>query len=542
MNDSTLQSVLSDLRPKLITKFHTEDMSKKSPVEVHRNSEAGYQFGFFFRKTEGRHVLLMKEREYGLERLGKKRIGQRVGKRSRMESESEMENLTGDSNEHEVDGPITGTPTRRSKRARRGGGGSVDYNEDQAGENEDVGFEAESTALFMEPDEEEEESSPELVRVKEEPIDDEDDLRPLPPPSLIPGEVHEMELAARSAAHRTGLGTGLEDEQAREQDGVEEGAPGSPRDNIIPFENEEDYADADDPEEDDEEEDEKKDYKPVLKLSYTGFTIHSRHLVLIVEPWPPIEQPQRSFSARPRSTFSRSMSRDVRRNTRQSNSVFDSADRDGSAAAERRSETPLVPIPNSRRGGTTVTPAPGSSVGLGGSSRDGARRSITPIANSRSGAAGSASRSRSRSTLASMTPFERLGSVGLGGRTLRSRTPLFREATPMSEAGDRDEFDDEDGEGEDQETPDWRSRAWSPWRKESEPPEGYDQGFYDDEQEEEEDVEETRGILAMSQSLRDYTEKRSGSVAVGGGADKDDGEAAGYEGNGGDDDMGGADY
>lgn len=71
MSDTILQAVLADLRPKLADKMRREmdemgtggggggsSSKSKSPVEVHRAEN--YQFAFFFRKTDSRHVVLLK--------------------------------------------------------------------------------------------------------------------------------------------------------------------------------------------------------------------------------------------------------------------------------------------------------------------------------------------------------------------------------------------------------------------------------------------------------------------------------------------------
>lgn len=73
MSDAILQAVLADLRPKLADKMRREmdemgaggsSSKTKSPVEVHR--AASYQFAFFFRKTDSRHVVLLKVRDWDL--------------------------------------------------------------------------------------------------------------------------------------------------------------------------------------------------------------------------------------------------------------------------------------------------------------------------------------------------------------------------------------------------------------------------------------------------------------------------------------------
>ncbi len=189
-----------------------------------------------------------------------------------------------------------------------------------------------------------------------------------------------------------------------------------------------------------------------------------------------------------------------------------------------RSATPLVP--NSRRGGTgTGSVAWSATPGISNADR----RSATPLVpNSRAGGAGSGA-----------TPV--LGHMG-PPQALRRPTPLFRDATPFSEAGDSPAGDEDEDENEDQL---WRKRArsasWAPWRGESAEPGAAGTPGRDRDDDDDEMLGEARGMLAMSQSLQDNTVGRAGSVALGGQVgDMDEGDEEGEE-SGVGDEVGGAD-
>lgn len=128
---------------------------------------------------------------------------------------------------------------------------------------------------------------------------------------------------------------------------------------------------------------------------------------------------------------------------------------------------------------------------------------------------------------------------GLG----RESTPLFREATPYG--GDDDDEEEDDA---------WREKAqnaiWAPLRGGSEAPEGF--GFRsgagddvdagaDDNADEDEDVEEARGMMAMSQRIQQgSSSRRNGNFSASGDVDGGDGDT-GVADEGVGDDGGGAD-
>jgi hypothetical protein len=155
-------------------------------------------------------------------------------------------------------------------------------------------------------------------------------------------------------------------------------------------------------------------------------------------------------------------------------------------------------------------------------------RGATPIvANSRSGGRVAA--------IDSSTPAP--GAMGPPS-AVRRATPLFRDATPFSEAGDVVQLDND----EDDEDTRWRRRArfssWAPWRGESAEPER--QVKREEDEEDAVTMTEARGMLAMSQSLQTNTGQRAGSVFTGGGGDMDEAEDEGGEGAD-VDDVGGGD-
>ncbi len=203
--------------------------------------------------------------------------------------------------------------------------------------------------------------------------------------------------------------------------------------------------------------------------------------------------------------------------------AYDRSSTIASAVGDSRSETPLVP--NSRRGGTgSVAWSATPGIGVGDT-----MRGATPIvANSRSGGRGAVSSTPGPSTPGFMGPPS----------AVRRATPLFREATPFSEAGDEPGLEDD----EDDEETSWRRRArsssWAPWRGESVDPERQD--HQDDDDEDAVNMAEARGMLAMSQSLQTNTDQRAGSVFRGSGEDMDEAEDEGEEGAD-VDDVGGGD-
>lgn len=437
----------------------------------------------------------------------------------------------------EISGPST---SRRSARERS----RVTYTETeesggldaQLDEREDL---RDQTPLFAR---EEGDDEIEEVRVKEEPMDDEEmplqaiTAEPIDGAPHLPvrdeSELQAMREGAAVAGHRTDLGTGLEDPE----DGFVDHADGRRR------------AGSTDPSEDtgldgmgDVEEEDGKEFKPVTRLSYAGervvsndtfttslyrtvtatigFSISTRHLVLIIEPWPPMADLPKA-SSRSRSLYSRSMTRDVSGRESTLNLGLDN-----------RGQTPL--IPNSRTGGTSVTDRPTATPGLGG--HGGSRWSATPAASFGRGTPGPSSRTASAlpSRLQSQTP-------GAG----RASTPLFREATPFGDDDDEEEEDDE-----------WKEKAqnasWAPSRGGSEAPEGF--GFRsglaedlgnagDDDGDADEDIQEARGMLAMSQRIQQGTSsRRSGNYSAAGEVDGGDGDVGDAADDGVGDDGGGAD-
>jgi hypothetical protein len=438
----------------------------------------------------------------------------------------------------EIPGP--GTPRRSARERSR-----VTYTEAEESGGLDARLDErenlrDQTPLFArkEGDDETEE-----IRVKEEPMDDEEmplqaiTAEPIDGAPHLPvrdeSELQAMREGAAVAGHRTDLGTGLEDPE----DGFVDHADGRRR------------AGSPDPREDtgldgmgDVEEEDGKEFKPVTRLSYAGersvlqrrkthvrpssyrtaaigFSISTRHLVLIIEPWPPMADLPKA-SSRSRSLYSRSMTRDVSGRESTLNLGLDN-----------RSQTPL--IPNSRRGGTSVTDRPTATPGLGG--HGGSRWSATPAASFGRGTPGPSSRNASAlpSRLQSQTP-------GAG----RASTPLFREATPFGDDDDEEEEDDE-----------WKEKAqnasWAPSRGGSEAPEGF--GFKsglaedlgnagDDDGDADEDIQEARGMLAMSQRIQQGTSsRRSGNYSAAGEVDGGDGDVGDAADDGVGDDGGGAD-
>jgi hypothetical protein len=431
---------------------------------------------------------------------------------------------------------------RRSGRQRR----NVSYSEQpdlDAALNEGSGsILREETPLFAPAEEEEE------IRVKEEPLDDEEEelatvhpgmMEPIQGaphlPTRDPAEIQAMREGAMGSTHRTGLGTGLDDPQAEDEE-TTAGSPGTREDEGM-----EDMADM-------EVGEDGKEYKPVTRLSYTGryelffscagydqdrylsllgFSISSRHLVLIVEPWPPLQNLPKSNS-RSRSLYSRSMTRQTGRES--------TIDIDNEPS---RGETPLVP--NSRRGGTSVLDRPTATPGPGGYGRwsatpAGSYGRGTPGPSSRNAAAtGSMGPPAMPSRLRSETPMARDG---------RSETPLFRDATPFGD--DDDEAEDEDEEWKEKA----RASSWAPLRGGSEAPEGFGfrSGLDDDlpgglmrmDEDVEEDVEEARGMMAMSQRIQDGSSARRGGLyASGGQGDDGDGNLGDEADEGVGDDVGG---
>jgi len=245
-----------------------------------------------------------------------------------------------------------------------------------------------------------------------------------------------------------------------------------------------------------------------------GFSISSRHLVLIIEPWPAmVDVPK--VSSRSRSAYSRST-----RDFTGRQSTLD-------ITQEDRSETPLVP--NSRRGGTSVLDRPTATPGPSGPGIS--RMSATPAASFGRGTPAGSNRN------ASAVPSRFTPSFGRGA------TPLFREATPFSSYGDDDQEEDDDDE--------WREKAqnasWAPTRGGSEMPEGFgfrsglvdqiEPGGENDDDTQDEDVNEARGMLAMSQRIQEgTTSTRSGAFSIRGEVDGGDGDIGddGDAGGGGD--------
>jgi len=185
---------------------------------------------------------------------------------------------------------------------------------------------------------------------------------------------------------------------------------------------------------------------------------------------------------------------------------------------EDRSQTPLVP--NSRRGGTSVLDRPTATPGPSGFGTS--RMSATPAASFGRGTPAGSNRNASAvpSRFTSQTP-----SFGRGA------TPLFREATPFSSYGDDDQEEEDDD--------DWREKAqtasWAPTRGGSEMPEGFgfrsgladqiDPGGENDDEDQDEDVNEARGMLAMSQRIQEgTTSRRSGAFSSRGEVDGGDGD------------------
>lgn len=236
----------------------------------------------------------------------------------------------------------------------------------------------------------------EPVRVKAEPIDVDrvdPDITPALP-DRTPGEVEAMRTgAAESLSARTILGSGLDDPSSMDMGRT---SPSPEPDAAYPNPGLLTPHDMFDGNADQDEEPDEKEFKPVTRLSYTGFSIASRHLVLIIEPWPPLTEEQLPATSRraSRSTTARM--------TRASRSVRPTGEVDASFSS-MGSVTPS--IPHSRRGGTASVDDRGSLL---------RNRSETPLvanvrANSRNAAA----------------------------------TPLFRDPTPLNQA------DGDGGEGED---------------------------------------------------------------------------------------------
>jgi hypothetical protein len=162
---------------------------------------------------------------------------------------------------------------------------------------------------------------------------------------------------------------------------------------------------------------------------------------------------------------------------------------------DRPSATPGVPGSSTGRWSAT----PGASYGRGTPSGSNRNASAVP------------------SRMQSQTP-----AIGRGS------TPLFREATPFSSYGD------DDDEEEDEE---WKQKAqsasWAPTRRGSEAPEGFGfrSGLTDDVgdgegevDDDDEDIKEARGMLAMSQRIQEGTSSRRSAFSSRGEVDGGDGD------------------
>ncbi|KAJ9126424.1 hypothetical protein QFC24_002165 [Naganishia onofrii] len=599
MNDATLQAALADLRPKLLAKFHAEDpnLTKKSTVEVHRG--ASYQFAFFFRKTDTRHVVLLKRREY-VPQATRRPQSLAIPSKPNLQDPTDLPSRRPKATPKRKanDDTYSTTDMRRSTRARS----EVNYAQDMGSPSpplreedgllsplRDENEPQAQPALFLDGGDDDTlraaPTSP-LIQVKDEP----QDLVPMGIPARSEAEKEEMYAGARESMGRTAMDTGYEDAG----DGLAEGGEREGSEELLTFRPVVD-------DETEEKKDSKVDVKPQMKLSYkgvsiigletdirtadgrpslSGFSISSRHLVLIIEPYPPLTAAPKP-SARARSTYaSRSMSRATESHARGSMSTFAQG-----FESERDQATPL--IPNSRSGGTSTpsvfqsaaTPAP--SMRSGGAMGGGQ----TPIPNSRSGG---------RTGSAAPLPF-RMSATPASARNGAAGTPLFRDMTPMSEFGGggdgeslrnggRALFDDEEGSSE-EEDKQWRRRtrgsSYAPWRgtsviggQETSRPtapardapvsdsdESDSLGRDDDDlpssdDEDAQEIAQARRLMALSQRLQENTSGREGAGAMsgagrvvdagelGGGIGDDDAFGDGDEGGQGEfgrDDVGGAD-
>ncbi|KAJ9099930.1 hypothetical protein QFC21_003935 [Naganishia friedmannii] len=604
MNDATLQSVLADLRPKLLAKFHAEDpnLTKKSTVEVHRGGyqkstdatlgTASYQFAFFFRKKDTRHVVLLKvrpsylyihtatdftapyqRREY-IPQATRRPQSLAIPPKPNLEDPADLPSRRPKPTPKRKAPEETtfATDTRRSTRARS----EINYAQDMRSSSPPLREEdslmsplQEETApppqpaLFLDGGDDDLRLAPTspLIQVKDEPRD------PIPTglPARSEAEKGEMYAGARESLGRTIMDTGFEDTG----DGLADGG-GVDRDGseeLLTF-----RPVVDDQEE--EKKDSKMDVKPSLRLSYKGFSISSRHLVLIIEPYPPLTAAPKP-SARARSTYaSRSMSRATDSRARGSMSTF--------AQGFERDETTRL-IPNSRSGGTS-TPSAFQSATPAPSMRAGGSNGQTPIPNSRSGG-------RTGTAAGTPLPFRMSATPARSARNGAAGTPLFRDMTPMSEFGggdagngDRAALFDDDREGSsEEEDKEWRRRtrgsSYAPWRgtsviggQETSRPTptrnapvsdsddsdslGGDDDLPSSDDEDAQEIAQARRLMALSQRLQENTSGRQGVGAMsgagrvvdagelGGGIGDDDAFGDGDEGGEGEfgrDDVGGAD-
>ncbi|KAJ9090664.1 hypothetical protein QFC19_009526 [Naganishia cerealis] len=587
---------------RLLAKFHAEDpnTTKKSTVEVHRG--ATYQFAFFFRKTDTRHVVLLKKREYIPQATSRPR-SLAIPPKPNLQDPTDLPSRRPHSTlkrkaTNDAGAVLPEKETRRSTRARS----EVNYAQDmvsppplQHDDDSVLSLQGEPVpqpALFLDDGYEESRirerapTSP-LIQVKAEP----QDPVPMGIPARSAAEKAEMYAGAHESLDRTTMDTGYEDIA----DGLPEAGEREASEELITFRPVND-------EEDEEKKDTKMDVKPLMRMSYkglfpitmvsatlagiqkliirlifpsrSGFSISSRHLVLIIEPYPALTAASKP-SARARSTYaSRSMSRATESRARGSMSTI-------GQGLGREEMTPI--IPNSRSGGTGSLSVFQSATPALPSMRAGGIAHQTPTPNSRSGGG---------TRGVGSTPFRMSATPARSARNGAAGTPLFRDMTPMSEFGggeaestrngDTALFGEEEGSSE-EEDKEWRRRArgssYAPWRgssviggqETSRPPPtrgapasdsddsdslaGYEDLPSSDDEDAQE-IAQARRLMALSQRLQGNTSGREGIGGMSGAGrvvdagelgqgigDDDtfgDGEGEG-EGEYGRDDVGGAD-
>ncbi|KAI0327111.1 hypothetical protein GY45DRAFT_1328034 [Cubamyces sp. BRFM 1775] len=285
MSERVLQHVLADLRPLILPKLNAEAdahlgpggpaSAKRGTLDVHRGDT--YQFGYFLRATEP-HAVLIKTRTFvaapklapraatssGTSKAqpqeaaatgkGGKKRKPKPRPRGKGKAKATEDDEISISSEDEV--AASGEPpepiaTRRSKRARKVAEGAYaeDVDEDMLDADPPAGRNPSPLGDMLEDGCPEQPGGNDVVNLKHEETE----------PSLADLPALAVERDTREA---------VTDQSPMEVEFV-----------------------------DDEEEEEKP--KPILKLSYHGFTIHGRCLCVIVEPYPPLRSTTRAPSLVP---------------------------------------------------------------------------------------------------------------------------------------------------------------------------------------------------------------------------------------------------
>ncbi|GAA5949799.1 hypothetical protein JCM3765_007695 [Sporobolomyces pararoseus] len=409
MNVGVLERILIALRERIPLKLEQEEIGvnnrgggggkssgkQKDKVDVFRGSD--YQMAFFFRKTNDKHVVLLKEKHL---HYITKSVPRRRSPPSPPPPIHHQELSLDDSNnvqeedEEQVDAlGMMGPPTLSSSSSRKRSRKSLPEPSSSS-----------SSSSSSNNQQEEVEEEEELV-IKPEPIE-EDPLVILnsqnkddqPAPLFRRREESETPVPSASAVAERRVGQEEEEEEMKEE--LDE------------------------------------DVKPQLRVNYQKFEIFNRSLVVIVEPYPPLTPSQLSSNLmNSTSNSSRSTSE-----IRQLSASVQPSPSQTPLPSNRRSESIY-----SRAGTLSVTPVPTRS-----SSRNGGV-----------GQGGSNPLFRSRSRSETTTPFSDRGGGGIPTieeedeqmRSLREMSQIFRTEGFEGADDDVDEDDDEEEEEEEEDLP-----------------------------------------------------------------------------------------